>query len=89
MTGPNVDYRHTLIKRKRITWAKIAGLIWLVLLIIQPTPMTLAQSETITAFVNVNIIPMDTERVLAAQTVIVQGDRITAIGPVDESWTID
>ena len=42
------------------------------------------QANTITAFVNVNVIPMDTERVLEDQTVIVEGDRIMAIGPVDE-----
>ncbi len=44
----------------------------------------LAQEPETTTFVNVNIIPMDTERVLENQTVIVEGDRITAIGPVDE-----
>lgn len=38
----------------------------------------------ITAFVNVNVIPMDTERTLKNQTVIVEGKRITTIGPVDE-----
>lgn len=43
-----------------------------------------AQSIGITAFVNVNVIPMDTERVIENQTVIVEGDRITTIGPVDE-----
>ena len=32
-------------------------------------------------FVNVNVIPMDRERVLAAQTVVVQGERIASIGP--------
>ena len=37
-----------------------------------------------TAFVNVNVIPMTTERVLAGQTVIVDGGVITAIGAVDE-----
>ncbi len=36
------------------------------------------------AFVNVNVIPMDSERVLESHTVIVNGERITAIGPVDE-----
>ena len=36
------------------------------------------------AFVNVNVIPMDTERVLADQTVIVQGDRIVKIWAADE-----
>jgi imidazolonepropionase-like amidohydrolase len=33
-----------------------------------------------TAFVHVNVIPMDRERVLADQTVVVDGDRIQAIG---------
>src|SRR5215813_7100436 len=32
------------------------------------------------AFVNVNLIPMDRERVEARQTVIVRGDRIETIG---------
>jgi len=32
-------------------------------------------------FVNVNVIPMDRERVLANQTVVIQGDRIAAMGP--------
>lgn len=36
------------------------------------------------AFANVNVIPMDVDRVLEKQTVIVDGDRIAAIGPVDE-----
>jgi len=33
-----------------------------------------------TAFVHVNVVPMDRERVLADQTVIVEGDKIVAIG---------
>ena len=37
-----------------------------------------------TAFVNVHVVPMDTERVLAAQTVVVKDGRIMAIGPVDD-----
>ncbi|MGF1761212.1 hypothetical protein L4D76_25475 [Photobacterium sagamiensis] len=37
-----------------------------------------------TAFINVNVIPMDTERVLENHTIIVEGNRITAIGPVNE-----
>jgi hypothetical protein len=36
-----------------------------------------------TVFTNVNVIPMDTERVLENHTIIVEGNRITAIGPVD------
>jgi imidazolonepropionase-like amidohydrolase len=34
-----------------------------------------------TAFVNVNVVPMDSERVLRGQTVIVVGDRIMQVGP--------
>jgi imidazolonepropionase-like amidohydrolase len=33
------------------------------------------------AFVNVNVVPMDRERVLERHTVLVQGDRIIAVGP--------
>ena len=42
-----------------------------------------AQANGIIAFVNVHVIPMDIERVMENQTVIVTGDRITTIGPVD------
>ncbi|MCB0213589.1 MAG: amidohydrolase family protein [Anaerolineae bacterium] len=45
---------------------------------------TLAQSSKTTTFINVNVIPMDTERLLENQTVVVEGDHITTIGPVDE-----
>ncbi|WP_419950686.1 amidohydrolase family protein [Candidatus Palauibacter sp.] len=34
-----------------------------------------------TAFVDVNVIAMDSERVLTGQTVVVRGDRIMAVGP--------
>ena len=34
-----------------------------------------------TAFVNVTVLPMDSERTLENQTVIVKGDRITEVGP--------
>jgi hypothetical protein len=34
-----------------------------------------------TVFVNVTILPMDGDRVLVGQTVLVQGDRISAVGP--------
>ena len=39
-----------------------------------------ADTTTI-AFTNVSVIPMDSERVLAGQTVLVRGDRIVAVGP--------
>lgn len=35
----------------------------------------------VTAFVDVSVVPMDTDRVLSHQTVLVTGGRITALGP--------
>ncbi|MDJ0700395.1 MAG: amidohydrolase family protein [Woeseiaceae bacterium] len=35
------------------------------------------------AIINVNVLPMDKERVLVEQTVIVEGGRIVSLGPVD------
>lgn len=40
-----------------------------------------AAQEPVTAFTNVTVIPMDRERTLADQTVIVRGDRIAEVGP--------
>lgn len=42
-----------------------------------------AQQNTIVAFENVNVVPMDEERVLIGQTVLVEGDRITSLGPAN------
>jgi hypothetical protein len=41
------------------------------------------QRPAVVAFVNVNVVPMDRERILPQQTVIVRADRISEIGPVD------
>jgi len=41
------------------------------------------QRPAVVAFVNVNVVPMDRERILPEQTVIVRADRISEIGPVD------
>lgn len=41
-----------------------------------------AQDLPTTAFVDVSLVPMDRERVLSHQTVLVRGDRIMAIGPI-------
>ena len=46
--------------------------------------LLLPTARAATAFVNVNVIPMDTERVVAGQTVVVDGGLITAIGAVDD-----
>src|SRR5688500_18244769 len=40
------------------------------------------QSDSVIAFVDVTVIPMDRERRLPGQTVLVRGDRIVEIGPV-------
>ena len=37
-----------------------------------------------TAFINVNVVPMTTETVSSAQTVLVEDGMITAIGSVDD-----
>jgi imidazolonepropionase-like amidohydrolase len=44
-----------------------------------PTRATTTQS--VVAFTDVSVIPMDRQRVIAGQTVIVRGDRIEAVGP--------
>lgn len=41
-------------------------------------------SSPVTAFVDVAVIPMDRERVLTGQSVLVRGERIIALGPVGE-----
>lgn len=43
-------------------------------------PSVLDAQSTVTAFVNANVIPMDRERVLADQTVVVRDGRIAALG---------
>ena len=40
----------------------------------------LAQAQDITAFTNVTVLPMDRDHVLAAHTVVVEGDRIRSVG---------
>lgn len=44
-------------------------------------PGLLAAQDQVTAFQNVNVIPMDREAVLAGQTVVVRDGRIEQIGP--------
>ena len=40
-----------------------------------------APRDTVRAIVGANVLPMDEERVLRGQTVVVEGDRIVALGP--------
>ena len=44
-------------------------------------PPCRGQAESVTAFVDVTVIPMDRERRLPGRTVVVRGDRIVAVGP--------
>jgi len=47
------------------------------------TSLMTDKASTVTAFVNVNVVPMDADHILEGMTVIVIGDRITAIGNAD------
>jgi imidazolonepropionase-like amidohydrolase len=40
-----------------------------------------ASDQAVTAFVDVSVVPLDRERVVDRQTVVVRGDRIVAFGP--------
>jgi len=46
---------------------------------------TRAQVDSTIAFVDVTVVPMDSERVLTRHTVVVQGDRIISVEPADEA----
>jgi imidazolonepropionase-like amidohydrolase len=45
------------------------------------TPARAVAGQPVVAFTDVNVIPMDRQRVVAGQTVVVRGDRIEAVGP--------
>lgn len=65
------------------SWKQAAIMILLLLTVQASANSVSAQDSDSIAFVNVNVIPMDSEQVLAAQTVLVQGDRIVEIGEAD------
>jgi imidazolonepropionase-like amidohydrolase len=54
----------------------------LVLLCLSAAPVR--APDSVVAFVSVTVIPMDRERTVPGQTVVVRGDRIVAIGPADQ-----
>lgn len=64
---------------------KIAALFALMLVgcVAAPPPGAEAPppGQGLIAFIGANVVPMDSERVLSNQTVIVRGDRIIAVGP--------
>jgi imidazolonepropionase-like amidohydrolase len=53
-----------------------------VLLAVLPAPLAAQTPPAVAAFTNVTVIPMDRDRAVAGQTVIVRNGRIAAIGPV-------
>jgi Amidohydrolase family len=67
----------------------------LILLVAAAAGLALAQSSeepkktSVTAFVNVNVIPMDRDRVIENQTVIVRDGRIAEIGPSNKIKALD
>jgi imidazolonepropionase-like amidohydrolase len=64
---------------------KIRHLFWvLVLAALITTAACTSEPCNTTAFVGVNLVPMDREVVLEEQTVIVSGDRIAEVGPASE-----
>ena len=54
------------------------------LLFLGPPRAITAQEAGVVAVVNVTVIPMDGERTLPSHTVVVEGGRIVAVGPVEE-----
>jgi predicted amidohydrolase YtcJ len=56
----------------------------LIITMLATTIPVFAQDKNMVAFVNVNVIPMEGERILEDHTVVVEGDRITAMGPTNE-----
>jgi imidazolonepropionase-like amidohydrolase len=55
---------------------------WFVAVVVACASASLAaNAQDVTAFRNVTVIPMDSERALPAQTVVVRGERIVSIGP--------
>lgn len=78
------------MERVRVRFGTVRALGWCIVVLIiaacggQPIVRSAsppAPAGSVVAFVGVSVVPMDRERVLADQTVIVRGDRIAAIGP--------
>ena len=59
---------------------KLSGLLTLFAASVAPAQQT-AKAPEVIAFTNVTVVPMDRERTIADQTVIIRGDRIIAVGP--------
>lgn len=53
-------------------------------LLLSFVPAAAAPDEPVVAFIDVRVVAMESEAVLEGQTVVVEGDRIVAIGPKDD-----
>lgn len=60
---------------------RIHHIVRAIALAILALPLSVATAQRTTAFVDVTVVPLDRERTLEHQTVLVQGERITALGP--------
>ena len=56
----------------------------LVIIALSAVILSATQTDPVTAFVNVNLVPMTAEEVLPGQTVLVRGAEIVKIGPAEE-----
>jgi hypothetical protein len=66
-------------------FVSLIAIILLISFLVSCTDVTAnRKAETVTAFVNVNLVPMTEERVLENQTVLVEGSTIVEIGPADQ-----
>lgn len=65
------------------TFARHAALVWIATVAIVQTASP--QNQPVTAFVDVTVVPLDRDRVLERHTVVVQGDRIVAMGPASST----
>jgi imidazolonepropionase-like amidohydrolase len=55
----------------------------ILVLLLGSSVLPAAEPPAVTAFINVNVVPMDRERVLSNQTVLIRDNRIEAMGPAD------
>src|SRR5258705_13475316 len=74
----------TILQRRTTMKARLKlGIVLCLTRLLVATPAS-SQAPEVTAFVNVAVIPLDRERVLPHQTVVVRGDRIGALGPATQ-----
>src|SRR6056297_3755549 len=60
---------------RRPTFRRLFSILWLLV-----AALPAAHGAELTAFTHVTVIPMDGERVIEDQTVLVEGDKINAMG---------